>query len=96
MNYKRIVKTNHSAERSAEQPRRLPAGTRVDLAAVFDLSEVPPGRKHFYVYSILLLIMLLAHTLRNSGHSSPAATGSAVSDEVAKFMEIGAWAKDIY
>ena len=91
--YKGIVNVTYSTEQYAKQPRRWARGARVGLAEAFDLSEIPEKRKHLYVYSVLLLLTLLAHTIRTSYH---APARSAVNAQVAKFMEITDVARNLY
>ena len=94
-NYKEDMNCNNSfANQSAGQPDGLARVARMEVAEVFDMSAVSESRKLFYFYSVLLLLVLLFHTIQN--FNDPARTGAEVDPEVARFIELGALAKDLY
>ena len=94
-NYKEGMNCNNSfANQSAGQPDGLARVARMEVAEVFDMSAVSQSRKLFYFYSVLLLLVLLFHTIQN--FHDPARTGAEVDPEVARFIELGTLAKDLY
>ena len=49
------------------RPREISrAAAGINFAQLFDLSQVSQKRRHLYVYSFLLLLILLAHILKQN------------------------------
>ena len=53
-----------------KQRKGPPRDLRGILLQMFDFSQLSEKKKHFYVYSFLLLLILLAHLIRTSSTSS--------------------------
>jgi len=59
----------------------------VDFTAEAPSAGIPQCRRHFYVYTILLLLTLLIHTVKHLDDSAPAQGDPELTAEVTKFMK---------
>jgi hypothetical protein len=84
----------YSSGYQPDEPGSLRAVAKLDLAEVLDMSNVSESRKHFYVYSFLLLLTLLFDTVKNFSDSDSGR--SRFSAEVARLIDTGAVRKDFY
>ena len=73
-------------ERRAQRPG-LALEAFTDFAEEAPDDGIPLRRRHFYVYTILLLLTLLIHTAKRSDDSSPAPRDAELKEEVTKFMK---------
>jgi len=66
------------------------------MFTTFDWSEIPERKRHIYFYVILILLTLLAATIKRQYFSSPPADHRELSDGVKRLMESGSTSKDLY
>jgi hypothetical protein len=77
-----------------DEPGSLRAIAKLDLAEALDMSNVSESRKHFYVYSFLLLLTLFFDTMKNFSDSDVGR--GRLNAEVVRMIATGAVAKDLY
>ena len=72
-----------------QRPERpaSPIETRIGFAAEAPSDGIPQRRRHFYVYTILLLLTLLIHTVKHFNESISAQGDAELTAEVTKFMK---------
>jgi hypothetical protein len=69
---------------------------RADMAELLDFSGVSEARRFFYMYSVLLLLVLLFHTIQNFDDADSGAGDNETNPEVSRLLEMGDVAKDLY
>lgn len=76
------MKTNEFAQPPVEQANDY-------TEPGFDLWGVPTGRKHFYVYSILVLFVLAVHSIKtlDRAEANPKRTPQAEAIHIAQMLD---------
>jgi len=87
------VNVNTILDYIIEEARDLWLCAQTDWTDIFDFSGISEPRRHFYVYSLLVLWTLMVHTNKSF---DPAPQCHLLNTEVARLIEAGEVARNLY